>query len=195
MTLEVARRSRSAATLMWTCIALFATRVVGQFEAFTLAPDWLPPMAAWYSGLLPYYLLLPAQIALLMIMSVVAWNRRVRTGRFSAANPRAAATLRMLAVAYFVFMAGRLALNLIDNGAEFWRAGAIPVAFHWVLALFMLVSGREAPPSIHAFWIPAEYGDEYGEADNVAHGDVPAMAQPLAYGLGLREEVRYGHTR
>ena len=144
--LEVARRNRSAATLMWTCIALFALRVIGQFEVFTLAPEWLPAMEAWYSGLLPYYLLLPAQIVLLMIMSVVAWNRRVRTGRFAAARPRAAATLRMLALVYFAFMAARLALNVSDNGGEFWRSGAIPVAFHWVLALFLLVSARKAPP-------------------------------------------------
>ena len=101
----------------------------------------------------------------------------------------------MLALVYFAFMAGRLALNVLENGAEFWLAGAIPVAFHWVLALFLLVSAREAPPSIHAFWIPSDYRDEYDETDHVAHGDVPAMAQPLAYGLGLREEVRYGHTR
>jgi hypothetical protein len=192
---EVAGRSRSAATLMWTCIALFAARVVGQFEVLTLAPGWLPPMDAWYSGLLPYYLLLPAQIVLLMIMAVVAWNRRVRTGRFAAANPRAAATLRGLALVYFAFMAARLVLNVFDNGGEFWRAGAIPVAFHWVLALFLLVSAREAPPSRHAFWIPSDYRDEHDESDHVPHGDVPAMTQPLAHGLGLREEVRYSHTR
>lgn len=81
-------RGRSAAILMWTCIALFAARVLGQFEALLLAPAWLPDMNAWYSGLLPYPLLLPAQIAILMTMTAVAWNRRVRTGRFAAAYPR-----------------------------------------------------------------------------------------------------------
>jgi len=195
MTPQVARRSRSAATLMCICIALFAIGVVGQFEVFTLAPAWLPEMQAWYSGLLPYYLLLPAQIVLLMIMSVVAWNRRVRSGRFSAARPRTAATLRVLALLYFAFMAARLGLNVIGNGVEFWRAGAIPVAFHWVLALFLLVSARDAPPSLHAFRIPSGDGDEHDETEHIAHGDVPAMAQPLAHGLGFREEVRYGHSR
>ncbi|HET9862566.1 MAG TPA: hypothetical protein VFP37_03925, partial [Steroidobacteraceae bacterium] len=87
-------RSREAAILMWSCIALFAARVVGQFEVLVRAPEWLPAMDAWYSGLLPYYLLLPMQIALLMLMTVVAWNRRVRTGRFALARPRLARTLR-----------------------------------------------------------------------------------------------------
>jgi hypothetical protein len=58
--------SCSAAALLWSCIALFAARVLGQFEVLLVSPDWLPGMEAWYSGLLPYYLLLPVQIAILM---------------------------------------------------------------------------------------------------------------------------------
>ena len=41
-------------------------------------------------------------------------------------------------------MAVRLAVNINVNGADFWSEGAIPVAFHWVLALFVLVSARAA---------------------------------------------------
>jgi hypothetical protein len=93
---------RTARTLLWGCVILFAARVVGQFEALLVAPDWLPDMDAWYSGLLPYPLLLPAQIAILMLMSVVAWNRRIRTGAFARAHPRAAGALRIFAGLYFV---------------------------------------------------------------------------------------------
>lgn len=184
-----------AATLMWICIALFAVRVIGQVEVLLLAPDWLPPMEHWYSGLLPYYLLLPAQILLLVVMAAMASSERLRSGAFAAEHPGAATTLRVLALMYFAFMAGRLVLNVIDHGEEFWRHGAIPVAFHWVLALFLLASGREAPRSIESFWMPAEDGDEDDEADHVTYGDVPAMSQPLDHGFGLREEVRYGHSR
>jgi hypothetical protein len=88
------REGREVALLLWSCIALFAARVIGQFEALVASPGWLPGMDAWYSGLLPYYLLLPVQIALLMIMAVVAWSRRVRTGRFALARPRVARGLR-----------------------------------------------------------------------------------------------------
>ena len=127
-----------------------------------------------------------------MLMATVAWNRRVRTGCFARANPRGAGALRIFAGVYFVVMAVRLGVNVIDNGADFWRAGAIPVAFHWVLALFIAVSGRR---SVWGVRIPAEDRHQYDEADDVAHGDVPALAQPLAYGLGFRKEIGYGDAR
>jgi len=188
-------RGREVATLLWICVALFAVRVIGQFEALVLSPPWLPGMDAWYSGLLPYYLLLPAQIALLMVMAVVAWNRRVRTGRFAAASPRFARGLRIFAALYFVLMAVRLGVNLFQHGADFREHGAIPVAFHWVLALFALVSGRVSELGPRAVRIPAKNLEQYDEADDIPHGDVPAMTQPLAHGFGLGKEIRYGNTR
>jgi len=179
---RMTRQGREVATLLWSCVALFAARVVGQFEAFTVAPGWLPDMEAWYSGLLPYYLLLPVQIALLMVMAVVAWSRRVRTGRFAAASPGAASALRIFACIYFAAMGLRLGVNLASNGVDFWREGAIPVAFHWVLALFLLVSGRRMAADPRIVRIPARYFEQDEEACDV-HGDVPAFApslQPLA---------------
>jgi hypothetical protein len=184
------REGREVALLLWSCIALFAARVIGQFEALVAQPAWLPDMDAWYSGLLPYHLLLPLQIALLMLMSVVAWNRRVRTGRFALARPRLASGLRGLAVIYFLVMALRLALHIHGNGADFWREGAIPVAFHWVLALFLLVSARRSL-EVRTFGLPAEDEQEYEEADDVPHGDVPALTQPLACGFGFGKEIGY----
>ena len=184
-------RSFTAAILLWSCVVMFAARVIGQLEALLLAPSWLPDMNAWYSGLLPYYLLLPAQIVLLMIMSVVAWNRRVRTGRFAAAYPRLAGALRMAAWLYFAMMAVRLGLNFRNNGADFWRSGAIPVAFHWVLALFLLVSARASKFTMEHLWMPAHEQQQDDEADDIPHGDVPALPQPLANGFRFREEVGY----
>ena len=185
---------KAARILLWSCVALFAARVIGQFEVLLVAPEWLPDMDAWYSGLLPYPLLLPAQIAILMTMSAVAWNRRIRTGAFARANPRGAGALRIFAGIYFVVMAVRLGVNVIDNGAEFWRHGAIPVAFHWVLALFVLVAGRDAESAVGSVRVPAQHREEDDEADDVPHGDVPAIAQPLKDGLGLGEQIGYGHA-
>jgi hypothetical protein len=171
------RRGREVALLLWTCIALFAARVVAQFEALVVAPAWLPEMDAWYSGLLPYYLLLPAQLALLMVMAVVAWNRRVRTGRFALAHPRATRVLRVVAVIYFLVMGLRLGINVAGNGAEFWREGALPVAFHWVLALFLLASARSADrPSSQA---PRLADDP--QSEDPPHGDVPALGPLLSF--------------
>jgi hypothetical protein len=190
---RVNRRAGSAA-LLWSCVALFASRVIGQFEVLLVAPSWLPDMEAWYSGLMPYPLLLPAQIAILMTMAVVAWNRRVRDGSFSGANPRAAAALRIFAVIYFAVMGIRLGVNISENGADFWREGAIPVAFHWVLALFALVSGRASQP-MRSVRVPAQHRHEHEEADDIPYGDVPALTQPMSNGFGFGEQVRNGHSR
>ena len=173
-------KSRQAGALLWTCVLLFSARVIGQLETALMEPSWLPSMEAWFSGLLPYPLLLPAQIGILMVMAVVAWNPRVRHGSFALAHPRAAFALRAFAFVYFVVMAVRLAVNINVNRADFWSEGAIPVAFHWVLALFILVSGRR---------VPAQQQDVDSEADDIPYGDVPAMAEPLASGFGLGKQV------
>ncbi len=133
----------TAAVPLWLCIGLFFARVVGQLEVLLLAPDWLPPMHAWTSGLLPYPVLLPIQIALLMLMSVVAF----RTGaipQIEGSKHRAAKLLRLMAGVYFVVMAIRLGSVIRLYGSDYYLHGAIPVAFHWVLALFLLVWTRLA---------------------------------------------------
>lgn len=131
---------------LWACIALFFARVTGQLEVLLLAPDWLPAMPAWYSGLLPYPVLLPLQITLLMLMSVMAF----RTGMVGrTARPlrrRTARLLRLSAGVYFAIMALRLAVVILLFGAAFYLHGAIPVAFHWVLALFVLIWARARSP-------------------------------------------------
>jgi hypothetical protein len=193
MTSRSAHRPADVCALLWSCLALFAIRVVGQFEALLVAPTWLPDMDAWYSGLMPYHLLLPAQIVLLMAMTVVCWNRRVRDGRFARARPRVARALRIFAALYFAAMAVRLGLNIGANGAGFWREGAIPVAFHWVLALFVLVSARASEP-VRSVGMPAENRHEHDEADDIPYGDVPAMAQPLPHGFRFGEQVRQSHS-
>lgn len=168
--------AKQAGGLLWACVALFAFRVIAQAEVLLLEPAWLPDMDAWYSGLLPYPLLLPAQIVILALMAVVAWNPRVRRGLFARAHPRTAGALRVLALVYFLAMAARLIWIVETHGFEYWREGAIPVAFHWVLALFLLVSGRAS----------AIVRRQDDEADEFLYGDVPALAPPLLMS-GVRE--------
>jgi hypothetical protein len=125
---------------LWICIGLFFARVVGQIEVLLLEPAWLPPMSAWYSGLLPYPLLLPVQIALLMLMSTLAL--RAAGARTTYASHSGVTVWRTMALLYFAVMAVRLVLCVGTHGSEFYLHGAIPIAFHWVLALFALVCAR-----------------------------------------------------
>jgi hypothetical protein len=133
----------SRVLLLWVALGLFLLRVIGQVEVWLLAPAWLPPMEAWYSGLLPYPLLLPAQILLLMAMAVLAHVHSSSRYRAAAPPGRAAAVLRSVAMLYFGVMVLRLVVTLRSHGDEFYLHGGIPIAFHWVLALFLLVLARK----------------------------------------------------
>lgn len=127
---------------LWICVGLFFLRVIGQVEVLLLSPSWLPPMHDWYSGLLPYPLLLPAQIALLMLMSVLV-VREMRADGLAFARPARWRTwVRRFALVYFVVMLSRLVIQLFRGADDVIAAGGIPVAFHWVLALFLLVLSR-----------------------------------------------------
>ena len=59
--------ARAYAVVMAVLLVLFLARVIGQFLAATTAPRWLPPMARWYSGLMPYRHLLPTPIVIAAI--------------------------------------------------------------------------------------------------------------------------------
>jgi hypothetical protein len=71
--------------VLWTCTGLFLLRVLGQLEVVLVAPTWLPTMEQWFSGLLPYPLLLPAQVLILMLMTGLTVNEMRRAG--DAASP------------------------------------------------------------------------------------------------------------
>jgi hypothetical protein len=43
--------------------------VAGQAMVAFFDVQWLPPMERWYSGLVPYEILLPAQIAIIVLMA------------------------------------------------------------------------------------------------------------------------------
>lgn len=127
---------------LWICVGLFFLRVIGQVEVLLLSPSWLPPMSAWYSGLLPYPLLLPAQIVLLMLMSVLVVREMAASRSTSAGPARWRTWVRGFAIVYFVVMLSRLIIQLFRGAGDVIAAGGIPVAFHWVLALFLLVLSR-----------------------------------------------------
>ena len=131
------------ALMLWACIALFFFRVVGQVEVLLLAPAWLPEISAWYSGLVPYPVLLPLQIALLMLMCVLVIRRSTMSSRPTESRFGNRTMWRTLAMIYFAVMAIRLAWCVHKYGRDFYLHGAIPIAFHWVLALFVLGCTRE----------------------------------------------------
>jgi hypothetical protein len=130
---------RMRIAVLWACIGLFLLRVLGQIEVVLIAPVWLPPMEAWYSGLLPYPLLLPAQILILMLMTGLTVNEMRRPHGGPGRH-----WLRVVSLLYFSAMLVRLIVQFLRGADNVIAAGGIPVAFHWVLALFLLVLSRTA---------------------------------------------------
>jgi hypothetical protein len=142
--------------ILWTCIGLFLLRVVGQLEVLLLSPSWLPSMHDWYSGLIPYPILLPLQIVLLMIMSAVVM-REMDAGHRAPGNGKV--WIRRIAVVYFAVMLLRLIVQFSRGAENVIDAGGIPVAFHWVLALFLLVFARRNSAMLRLACPPARRGE------------------------------------
>ncbi len=132
--------SRDTSTLLLSILlGLFVLRVSGQVLAATIAPRWLPPMARWYSGLMPYRYLLPAQILFVIVMMAIV--RQVATGPSPLGSGAAAAGTWIVWASYvyalgMVYRAVRYAVATAER-----RGVLIPIVFHFVLAAFLFVWG------------------------------------------------------
>lgn len=117
-----------------------------------LAPSWLPAWEEWYSGLMPYPLLLPVQLLLVAGMAVINHQNATRRGRFNVESPRARRWLRTLATIYFGAMVLRYVLTMVMTPEMRWPHGTIPIVFHCVLAGYLAVLGLavEAPANRRA---------------------------------------------
>ena len=106
-------------------------RVLGQLLVALFHVEFLPPMQAWYSGLMPYEYLLPAQIAILALMIKICLDFTRRRGWFYA--PRRSFAVELLWFGW-IYLAAMIARG-------FWFGLSIPVVFHWVLAGFVIAVG------------------------------------------------------
>jgi len=119
---------------MIALLLLFIARVIGQIVVVLRAPRWLPPMKDWYSGLMPYRYLLPAQIAIIALMLVMIGT----VGRGVHPDVRLAAALIAFATLYALAMIVRFVLLRRRHPDYRWyEGGMIPILFHWVLAAFL----------------------------------------------------------
>jgi uncharacterized protein len=123
--------------LLWALLALFVLRVAGQAMVAFWGVPWLPPMERWYSGLMPYPLLLPAQIAIIVLMAKVCADFTRRWGFFVQPRRFFAGPWLWFGWIYLGAMLLRLPAQLLFKPA----APVIPIPFHWVLAGFVIAVG------------------------------------------------------
>ncbi|HEU4350304.1 MAG TPA: hypothetical protein VFR66_00355 [Burkholderiales bacterium] len=121
------------AGVLWLLLAFFLLRVLGQALVAFFDVGFLPPMASWYSGLMPYEYLLPAQIAIVALMAKISVDFTRRSGFFYDAKKPFATVWLWFGYLYLAAMLAR-ALLLWDR--------PIPILFHWVLAAFVIIVGR-----------------------------------------------------
>jgi hypothetical protein len=112
-------------------LALFVLRVLGQVLVAFFHVGFLPPMEAWYSGLMPYEYLLPSQIIIIAAMAKICVDFTRRRGFFYGPRRVFAAEWLYAGTLYLAAMIARF----------LWFGPSIPVFFHWVLAAFVIAVG------------------------------------------------------
>ena len=124
---------------LWICTVLFVSRVIGQILVEFFDVKFLPPSSEWYSGIISYPILLLFQVAIIMLMLRVSTDLTTGTGRFSSLSIGTAKKLRIFGIIYLLAMVLRYIVRMYIYPEERWTGGCIPIFFHWVLAVFVLV--------------------------------------------------------
>jgi hypothetical protein len=135
--------------VLGTLTALFALRVVGQALVAFFDVSFLPPMQRWYSGLVPYVVLLPVQLGMIVVMLKVVRDFARGAGWFMELRPRTGTILMWFSYLYAFGMVVRYAVTMVRQPELRWFTGTIPIWFHLVLAAFIYTLGhyhvRHAP--------------------------------------------------
>ena len=118
--------------MLWLLLTAFVGRVLGQVLVAFFDVRFLPPMDAWYSGLMPYEYLLPSQIVLIALMTKICVDFTRQQGWFFERK-------RVLATEWLWF--GYVYLAVMIARAIFLWDHPIQIVFHWVLAAFVITVG------------------------------------------------------
>jgi hypothetical protein len=135
-------KNRAYAVVLGALALAFSLRVLGQAIVALGQVSFLPPMEQWDSGLVPYPVLLPMQVAILAAQGMVSRDIWKGTGFFALHRPRLGRALRWFSCFYFAAMVLRYILTMTFYPERRWFFGTIPIFFHWVLAGYLFVLGR-----------------------------------------------------
>jgi predicted acyl esterase len=122
-------------------LILFCLRVLGQLIVATYGVDFLPPMEEWFSGILPYPALLCCQLLIIAVYGRVCFEFARQDGFFVIPKRQFGSNLINFSLIYLLVMILRYVIRMSLYPAERWTGGSIPIFFHLVLALFLLLLG------------------------------------------------------
>jgi hypothetical protein len=126
----------SLGVVLWLCSVLMLLRVIGQLYVFLRAPNWLPPMAQWQSGLVPYWFLLSTQAIVLLLMFWIAADFARGWGFWVRPMPVLGRIVLGWSYLYASAMVVRYAIRMARRPDQRWTGGTTPIIFHVVLAAF-----------------------------------------------------------
>ena len=127
--------------LLWALLLAFCSRMLGQALVAFFDVTWLPPMEEWYSGLMAYPLLLPAQLFIIAIYAKVCWDFTRGDGFFVQTRPLFGQAVLWFGYVYLAAMVFRYIILMSLYPEARWFGGTIPIFFHWVLATFIIAFG------------------------------------------------------
>lgn len=130
---------RRLAPILWVLLGLFVLRVVGQVLVAFFGVGFLPPMKEWYSGLLAYRYLLPAQIVIVFLMTTICAQFSRGSGFFVTPRPAFGKPTLYFGYVYFAAMVLRYILRMALVPEARWFGGTIPIWFHMVLASYVIL--------------------------------------------------------
>lgn len=126
---------------LWICVYLFCARVLGQIYIGIYSNvgmlHYLPAWEFWYSGLLPYPLLLISQILIIQLMTLMAYDFSRKSGFFFVKSSKIQKIIRYFSILYFS--------SMLIRGLWFKDPHMIPIVFHCVLATFLFVYSFSVP--------------------------------------------------
>ena len=130
--------------LLWMLSFLFLLRVLGQAAVHFFAVEWLPGMEHWYSGLIEYRFLLPAQLIIFLVMLKINWDMTFSRGYFSNIRRLPAKIITWLTYVYAGSMVIRYILTMTWYPERRWIGeGTIPIVFHLILASYLYLYAHQ----------------------------------------------------
>lgn len=132
---------RRLAPLLWALLGVFVLRVVGQALVAFFGVGFLPPMQAWYSGLVPYAVLLPAQLVIMALMAKICIDFTRGAGFFVRPQRFFAVHWLVFGCLYLAVMVLRYPIQMVLHPESRWFGGTIPIFVHWALAAFVILIG------------------------------------------------------
>ncbi|TDJ03562.1 MAG: hypothetical protein E2O76_00920 [Caldithrix sp.] len=129
---------KKISAILWFLSALFCLRVLAQLTASVVDTTFLPAFEDWHSGTMPYGLLAFFQIVILFFMAKTALRfsrKQVRPSK------RTGVFILIIGSIYFFAMVLRMTLGLTLYTESRWFSNYLSTAFHYVLALYLLLVG------------------------------------------------------